>query len=220
MQGTFRQKADQHTEGAVSRENKNKETVWELHHETINGHIENAYLRKNEKYGNELNIAILNKEANMRVMVNVPISSSYTRKFLMVAGNIDYRAPVEIIPHYFADKKKPGKFVTGWCFYQHDSKDQIAEYINKEDVPEVIKHETVSGVKYDDTDALNYLWNKWLKVAEKNNFKEPDRNTAKDEEDPEERSSRDSPRNSDRNHYDDEEEERPQARKASGPPTF
>ncbi len=198
MQGTFRQKVDEHTEGAISRVNKQKNEVWELHHETVNGHIENVYLRKGDKYGNEIHIVVNNREAKQKVIITFPVSSSYTRKFLMTAGNIDFRAPVEFVPWHFEDKKKKGKFRTGWSFYQHDAKDQVPEFLKREDVPEIIETETVSGTKYDDTEALEYMWKRWLKIADKEGFKEPEK---KDEED-------DAPARQERR-FEDEEEEGP-----------
>lgn len=216
MQGSFRQKADEHTEGATSRENKEKKIVWELHHETVIGHIENVYIRKNAKFGNELQILVNNKEAKAKATISVPVSSSYTRKFFMVAGSIDYRAPVEIVPHYFADKKKKEKFVTGWCFYQHGAKDQVAEYINFDDVPKVIKRETVSGDKYDDEEAMEYLYNKFMKVAEKNGFHEPESKSSGDDDDDDSNQGKGSQGN--QQYQDDEDEPAPQQRsnKASG----
>jgi hypothetical protein len=183
MWGNFHQKVDEGTEGAVSRENKNKETVWELIHEAVTGHISNAYVKKGGKFGNQFYIIVKDKESGNSACIQIGVSSSYCRKFLMVAGNIDWRAPVSFEPYHFADKKKKNKMITGWSIVQNGHK--VEDFLTKEMVPELEQKETVKGTVWDDTKALEFLFKKWLKVADRQNFAEPTGNAEEDDGDDE-----------------------------------
>ncbi len=205
MEGYFHQKVEEGTPAAESRTNKMGTVVWELKHETVGGHITNAYLKRGGKYGNQFLIEVTNKESGSKAIIAISVNSSYATKFWAIAKNIDFKRPVEIEPYHYKNKK--GKMKTGWGFYQ-GSNDAVPYAYSLEEIPEAVKTETIEGTKYDNSASIKFLYDRWLPIAEKYGFGEKQEENEDDDggaEEPEEKPQGRTPRGKQMADLDDDE---------------
>lgn len=120
--GKFAEKATKETMGALSRQNKKNETVWEMHYQKINGKIENIVIETTD-FGDQLRFGI--NDGFETCIVSIPCDSKFFRHFVQKVENVDFTKEVEIAPYSF--EGKDGKQVTGLNIYQNGTKMPYAE---------------------------------------------------------------------------------------------
>lgn len=109
ISGKFAEKVDSDTPGAKSRLNKNQETVWELHHPSVEGRIKKAIIHESD-FGKTLRLSLDCDDEGV-IIVNIPVESRYFDTFMNRLPNIVkvMDKPITIKPYSFIDKETQGK---------------------------------------------------------------------------------------------------------------
>lgn len=93
--GRFKVKAKEGEEGAISRVNKNNETVWEHAYGTLSGHIVEIGTKDlGEQYGSILEVTL--QDADGKYKVSLPFYKSQALTFLKKLPNVNPNEPVEL----------------------------------------------------------------------------------------------------------------------------
>lgn len=103
MDGSFRLRADENTQGAVSRVNKKGNTVWELLFNRLEGKITNVSIEDGD-FGKELEITVL--AGSTKFAVQMPASGGYAFGVLSRLPNVDFNESVVFRPYSIYDKEK------------------------------------------------------------------------------------------------------------------
>lgn len=117
--GKIREKVTKETPGAVSRENKNGDTVWEMVDNSVEGKITGIRYKEHSEYGNSYEITIDDGEEVFNLSLHE--DSKFANGFLTRLPNVDLNKFVTIMPYEFtpsdSDKKRSGLNI-----YQDDQK--------------------------------------------------------------------------------------------------
>lgn len=126
INGKLTTKSNKDNPLAVSRENKNKETVWEVYHDKLTGVIVNMEVNKND-FGKQLEIEI--DDVGERYLLTIPVESKYFDSFCSKIGNAKQGEEITIAPYSFQPKDRDNK-MTGINLYQNGVK--LEYYFSKE----------------------------------------------------------------------------------------
>lgn len=212
----FAEKVAEGDEGAESRVNKNKKTVWERYHDGMNITIKAVYIKKDKEYGDQLCIRGKSKT------VQVAFNSAHTKKFIAVCRNIDLDEPIFLEPYKFpkldakdrpvVDGKGNPKFTTGWTIKQGGTEKQhkLEDALDMSKDGPVPAFEKLKNGKWDTSDhdeyLLNYL-NKWIKENELDTKPESSESSSKHSDDDDDEDDDDDDDDEDEEDDDDDEEE-------------
>lgn len=157
--GNIVQRAQPNEDEAVSRVNKNGDTVWEFQHEAWRGKIVDVQLRVGN-FGKELIIELDD------AFLTVPYSGSHSKGLLYRLPVIEPGRTITFQPYMFEGSDK--KMKHGWTILDEDG-NTIKEYFDREDVPSM-EQKTVRGEEvWDDTEQLDWLCKnslvKWRETA-------------------------------------------------------
>ena len=154
MFGKVVQKVKADTEGAISRINKNGDTVYENHYDSFSGNLVSARIESTEKYGDFVELVMESEGDHFNVQF--PVRSGYGRSFMYRLPNLEITEEFEITPYDFENNE--GKRISGLNLYQDGNK--ILSYWNKENpgkLPELEKVEFQGKTRWDDGKRTNYL---------------------------------------------------------------
>lgn len=116
--GKFAQKVEKGTPGAVERENKKKEIVYELLNSELTAKVKEMTIKKNE-FGEQLEITM--EEVGEFYVVTIPVESKYFDSFASKIGNVDLSKEIKIAPYSFSPKDGGSK-KTGINIFQDGKK--------------------------------------------------------------------------------------------------
>lgn len=213
----FAEKVNEGDEGAISRVNKNKKTVWERHHDAMNVTIKAVYVKHDKEYGDQLCIRGKSKT------VQVAFNSAHAKKFIAVCHNINLDEPIYLEPYKFAkvdsndrpvvDGRGNPKFNTGWTIKQGGTKKEhkLEDSLDMSKDGPVPAFEKLKNGKWDTSDHDAYLMEyleKWIKENELDTKPESSKDTDDDDDDEEDEEEDDD------DDADDEEDDAPPIKKA------
>lgn len=174
-------------ERTVSKGKNAGTSVWEVHHDSFEGHIKGVHIKKDETYGDQLNISV--SDGSTKGIITLPLSGRHTTKFILVMNNIDLEESVTFSPYKFPAKDRDtqvvikDKFVQGWNLYQHD--DKLENSLDIKDFAELEKVKVKGVVNWDDSARLEQL-TKELQDWIDNNFSSERSHDKKDSSDDDE----------------------------------
>jgi len=118
--GRVAQKSAEGVHGAVSRENKKKEIVWELHHDSISGKIKEMNIEaKTFASGKTKQLEIVIQDADESFILTLPVESKYFDHFCSKIGSANLNKEIIVKPYSFVPKDKPNK-ISGLNLYQKE----------------------------------------------------------------------------------------------------
>lgn len=144
--------------GAIKRTNKQNKVVWEYHYDRYSGFLV-SFSTRDGRFGKELTIYVRDDQSDAMAEIQVPYSSRYAQQFLATCPNFNIHAPIKFAPYKFQpeDRATP---LSGWSFHQGGKK---LEPAFKLDQMPPLREVMFKGQKqYDDTDRMNFLWNRAL----------------------------------------------------------
>ncbi len=154
MFGKLVKRAKSTDEGAVSRQNKKDETVWEEHFDDLEGKITEITIRRNSEFGDELKVTFL--EGGTNYIVGIQTRSGYGRGFFRKMLNIDYTKMVKIAPYNI--EQEDGKFKAFLGVYQGGEKIQnMYTKDNPNGMPELEQTTFKGKMAWDDTKQMKFL---------------------------------------------------------------
>jgi hypothetical protein len=155
--GKLVRRVDLGTEGAVERTNKNGKQVAELFYTTLTGHITDLSIKENE-YGKFLLVNVKDIATEKKCVLEMNFSSGYTTTFLKALPTADISQNIEISPALIidGDKKKSVIFLKqgGYPVKHFYTKD------NPKGMPDMVKVKVKGKETWDDTDRIEWLYNK------------------------------------------------------------
>jgi len=120
--GKIAQRSAEGVQGAVSRENKNKVVVWELHHDFLSGKIKELKIEnKTFASGKTKQLEIAMEDGGKNFTLTIPVDSKYFDQFCAKIGNANLDKKLEIKPYSFIPKGEAKK-KSGLNIYQDDKK--------------------------------------------------------------------------------------------------
>ena len=154
MFGKLVQKVNANTQGAIERENKKGNTVYELYHDKLTGIIADAKIEESE-YGARMVLTVNDNGETFFVQFNV--DSPNGRSFLFKMNNMDFSTKITIAPYSFEDKDTE-RTVTGISFYQNDDKVMNTWTKDKPGKLPAMEKTTFKGKEvWDDTKRMKFL---------------------------------------------------------------
>ncbi|MHA1903892.1 MAG: hypothetical protein ACW977_07970 [Candidatus Thorarchaeota archaeon] len=154
MFGKVVQKVKADTEGAISRVNKNGDTVYENHYDSFSGSLVSARIESTEKYGDFVEL-VMESDGDY-FNVQFPVRSGYGRSFMYRLPNLEVTEEFEITPYDFENNE--GKRVSGLNLYQNGEK--ILSFWTRENpgkLPELEEVEFQGKTRWDDGKRTKYL---------------------------------------------------------------
>lgn len=155
--GKLCRRVDANTPEAIERTTKTGKQVHELFYTTVTGHIMDIGIKENE-YGKFLLVTIKDVASEQKCILEMNFSSGYSTTFLKALPNVDITQNVEINPALIVDgdKKKSIIFlrqmgVAAKHFYTKD---------NPKGMPDMVKVKVKGKETWDDTDRIEWLYNK------------------------------------------------------------
>lgn len=115
MNGFLVQDVKEGTEGAVSRQNKNNETVHELLYTGLNMRITNIAMIDG-KFGKELEVK--GNSDGQNFVLQMSAGSGYAYGFLTRMPNLNFEIDTKIVPYSIPDKENPKKLSNVIVLYQ------------------------------------------------------------------------------------------------------
>jgi hypothetical protein len=160
MFGKVVQKVSKDTEGAIPRENKKGDTVYEKRYKTVSGHITGISTRTHEEFGTDVLIQMV--DGDEAYQIQIPSASGYGRAFLRRMMNIDYNEPVTLSPYGWTNDDGKEKWSMG--IFQNDEK--VEDFFWDSEKKKVInglpelKEVKVNKNKsvWDDSDMMDFLF--------------------------------------------------------------
>lgn len=155
--GKLVRRVDLGTEGAVERTNKNGKQVAELFYTTLTGHIKDLNIKENE-YGKFLMVTVQDVATDKKCILEMNFSSGYTTTFLKALPSADIFQNIEISPALIVDgdKKKSVIFLKQGGY-------PVKHFYTKADpkgMPDMVKVKVKGKETWDDTDRIEWLYNK------------------------------------------------------------
>lgn len=154
MFGKVVQKVKSDTPGAVSRTNKNGETVYEINHDKLTGKISSIKVEEHDQFGKQIRIVV---DDDQQYLLTISMRGGYGTGFLFRMMNVDFSKEVTFVPYLIPQEdSKPDKAVL--VLYQDDKKvESFFTKENKNGLPE-LEPITVKGKKtWDDTKRIIFL---------------------------------------------------------------
>jgi hypothetical protein len=148
--GKLTRKVKEGTEGAVSRENKKGDTVWELTYDNLSGMLIGVEFRDGD-YGKEIHFLV---EDGIDVYkLQCPFSSAIAKSFVSRLPNCKLKEPIEIRTGWDKEKEK------GFSYIKQDGKTVPSAYSkdNPNGLPPMIKQKVKGKETWDDSDQLEFL---------------------------------------------------------------
>jgi hypothetical protein len=150
--GKFTQRVKEGTPGAVSRINKNNETVFEMQYDSFNGKLKDIKV-VDSSYGKQWNFTLV--AGGKDYILTLPYSNGYSKAFLKILPNVNLSEPFKISP---SSKEVDGK--TQNTVFVNQNNQVVKHYFNKatpNGLPQMVEI-TVKGQKvWDDTDQMAFL---------------------------------------------------------------
>jgi hypothetical protein len=154
MKGKLVSKVTPETPGAISRENKNGDTVHEVHDDWISGKIKGIEIRTHEEYGKKISLKVIDGEDTD--YVEMMMNGGYGKSFLFRMMNIDFNEEVKMVPYEFINED--GRTVSGITFYQNDEKvDSFHTKEEKNGLPDLEQVEYQGKLRWDDTKRMRFF---------------------------------------------------------------
>jgi hypothetical protein len=155
--GKLCRRVDQGTENAISRTTKTGKLVHELFYNAVTGHITGLGIKENE-YGKFLLVNLKDIATETKYVLEMNFSSGYSTTFLKTLPNADIFQNIEVSPALIidGDKKKSVIFLKqgGYAVKHFYTKD------NPKGMPEMVKVKVKGKETWDDTDRIEWLFNK------------------------------------------------------------
>lgn len=156
--GLFRKRATEDAPGAVKRENKNGETVYELCYDTLRGQIIDIKINDLD-FGRYINISLADGD-----VLSIPFEGSSGAAFIKMLPNIDEKKETEFNTFVGKDGKiafivKQGGQALKWAFTRE----------NPNGMPDPIEKTIAGKTKWDFSDQEDFLYNLLLKEADRFN---------------------------------------------------
>lgn len=157
--GKFAIKATADTEGAVSRVNKNNETVWELQYSDLsNVALKNIEKKVKEGFGASWEITF--GEADEDFILNLPFSGRVTNGLMHRLPNIDVSREFSLLLHFFVAEKAGEKDKTFLTVNQGGQKIEPAyTKENPNGLPPMTKKKVKGVDTWDDSDQIEFIEN-------------------------------------------------------------
>lgn len=129
--GNLSIQAKEGEEGAISRENKNKKTVWEKHYPDLTGILESIEVNKNEHLKAWEYVVHLS-DMGMHYYLSIPCESRYGENFAKKALNLKFGKDLTIKPFDFVDKDNKKRIGVSLLQDGHPER-KVPMYFTKED---------------------------------------------------------------------------------------
>ena len=155
--GKLCRRVDANVENAIARTTKTGKIVHELFYSTVIGHITDLGIKENE-YGKFLLVNLKHAANEQKYVLEMNFSSGYSTTFLKALPNADINQNIELSPALIidGDKKKSVIFLkqAGYPVKHFYTKD------NPKGMPEMVKVKVKGKETWDDTDRIEWLYNK------------------------------------------------------------
>lgn len=155
--GKLCRRVDAGTPNAIERTTKTGKQVHELFYTTVTGHIVDIGIKEND-YGKFLLATIKDIATEQKYVLEMNFSSGYSTTFLKTLPNADINQNIEISPALIidGDKKKSVIFLKqgGYAIKHFYTKD------NPKGMPDMVKVKVKGKETWDDTDRIEWLYNK------------------------------------------------------------
>lgn len=158
LEGKWAQRVKEGTPGAVERENKLGNVVYEIYHDTVTGFITKAEIDDSGDYGDQLKITV-SDDIGDSIVASIPMESRYASDFMKRYPGINLDEEVSLTPYSFEDD---GKKRSGISVRQNNQK--IPHQWTKDnpgDMPQPEEKKKGKKIVWDWTDQLNFLIEKF-----------------------------------------------------------
>lgn len=169
INGKITKKVTKEDPGAIARENKNNQIVYELLYDNLTGVIADISTNISD-YGKEWLVEI--KDADETYQLSLPYSSRAAKALLCCLPNIHLTAEVKLSPYQkeIDGKKQSGMFISqgGNAIKWHYTKE------HRNGLPEMEKIFVKGEEKWDDSKQLQFLETELEKIMSRNKAEYPD----------------------------------------------